>query len=267
VLESYRSRIIVIHQENSGTSVARNRGILHSCGEIIAFLDADDVWLPEKLALQLPLFEEPRIAAVYGNMYFSNEGILQKQKYFDLYEPKRGSIFLSLFVRDYICMSSVLVRRQIIEQVGNFNEKIRYCEDYDFLMRVSLIGEFDYISEPIGVYRISPGQISKNFIQAAEYTLQLKEEVYRSSFEILKTVDSTIIQRGLYNKYFRLVLCYMREGKMSQAKMVLTRYREKYVWSITYLFFSFIAKLPATVVIIVVQLWDNIYQKPEVGWV
>ncbi len=266
-LNQFIDKIILLRQENLGSASARNNGLRHSSCDIIAFLDADDIWFPQKLALQLPLFDNPLVGAVYGNVSFLHNETIQKKTYFDLYMPQRGNIFLSLFARDYIPMLSVLVRRNILDQIGFFDETIKYCEDYDLLLRISKVSEFDYIQSPIGAYRISPNQISKSVIQAAIYVLRLKESVYQSSLDLFSNIDDDILERGLYNKYFRLALCYMREGKIKEAKQVLDRYRNLHQLSIIYICFWMILMLPIPLLMGVVRMWDKIYQRPELGFV
>lgn len=267
-LQPFESRIVVLKQKNSGAASARNNGIRHSSGEIIAFLDADDVWLPEKLASQLPLFDNQNVGVVFGNVYFLNEGKLQEKTYFDLYKPYRGSnLFIPLFAQDFIPMLSVLVRRPILDQVGLFDESIRNVEDYDLWMKIAMKTEFDYVQEPVAAYRISSTQISKNFIQASASLLTLKERTYRSNLAALQGVNQKILERGLYNKYLRLALCYMREGKTYAAGQTLDGYYQARGISATYLVFRCILSLPEPLLRLIIRLWDRLYQKPEIGYV
>lgn len=262
----FESRIIVLKQKNLGAAAARNNGIRHSSGDIIAFLDADDIWLPEKLALQLPLFDNPRVGVVFGNVFFGYQGELQKKTYFDLFKPDRGHIFRSLFVQDYIPVLSVLVRRSLLEETGLFDESIRHVEDYDLLMRLAQACEFDYVSDPVAVYRLSSQQISKNFIQAAVSLLDLKERTYRLNPRLFQGVNQKILERGLYNKYLKLALCYMREGKIGAARRTLDSYLQVRGISVVYLVFWCALSLPKPFVRLIIQLWDRVYQKPEFGF-
>ena len=74
-IKPFGAKVIYLKQDNQGAAAARNNGIRHSSGRFIAFLDADDIWLPEKLALQLPLFDQnPEVGVVFGNVFFFKSG-------------------------------------------------------------------------------------------------------------------------------------------------------------------------------------------------
>jgi len=84
VLSKYGEKIKLIKQKRLGVSASRNKGIKNSSGEIVAFLDADDIWLPNKLSQQLALFNlNPHLGVVFGNVYFWNGEIFQRKTYFD----------------------------------------------------------------------------------------------------------------------------------------------------------------------------------------
>jgi glycosyltransferase involved in cell wall biosynthesis len=266
VLEPYMSRIVFLKQPNLGAAAARNNGIRHSTSDIIAFLDADDTWLPDKLALQLPLFENPQVGVVFGNVFFRYQDILQEKTYFDLFKPERDQVFTALFAQDFVPILSVLARRWLLDQVGLFDDSIRNVEDYDLLMKMALICEFDYIKDPVAVYRLSPQQISKNFIQAAAALLKLKEQTYRLNRAALKGVDPNVLKRGLYNKYLKLVLCYLREGQPDSAGKILDDYYKTRGWTMIYLVFRCIMILPVHLVQFIIRLWDKLYQKPQYGF-
>ncbi|MDP1715933.1 MAG: glycosyltransferase [Anaerolineales bacterium] len=265
-LQPFISKIILLKQKNLGAAAARNYGIKHSSGDIIAFLDSDDTWLPEKLALQLLLFNNQRVGVVFGNVIWRYQGILQKKTYFDLFKPERGHVFLSLFVLDYVPMLSVLARRHMLEQVGLFDESIRNVEDYDLLLRMAQVCEFDYVQDPVAVYRISSQQISKKFIQAAAALLRLKENTYRLNLAAFQGVDQKILERGLYNKYLKLALCYMREEKTKAAGQTLDGYFQVRGISAIYLAFRCVLSLPEPLMRLIIRLWDKVYQKPELGF-
>lgn len=266
-IEPFDEKIIYLKQNNLGAAAARNNGIKHSSGEILAFLDADDIWLPEKLVLQLPLFEQnPKAGVVFGNVFFLHQGRIQSKTYFDLYTPSCGNIFLELFALNFIPMSSVLMRRNVLEQVGFFDESC-YVEDYQLWLKISNFWEFNYIQTPVAIYRISPQQMSMNYTRAAASLLQVKEDVYQSCFDQFIGADKNILERGLYNKYLKLALCYMRDAKKNEATQILRRYKHVRGVSLTYVFFQFLIKLPNPLMLAVVKLWDKFYQKPEFGFV
>ncbi len=152
--KSGSSEIFYFHQSNQGPSVARNVGIAKSRGEYIAFLDSDDMWLPEKLEWQvrvLKQLENECGACFTDTRYVDNSGTDGStfQLFERHYEESIGidsnatqslaKSFCGFFV------SSLLARADIIRQIGGFNPDVSYAEDRDFYFRLSLITSFAYI--------------------------------------------------------------------------------------------------------------------------
>jgi len=155
-------RVRYITQENKGQAAAKNFGIRESNGEYIAFLDADDLWVPEKLDLQIPLFLSSKtLGVVYAKLLYIDEtgNKLGKVDNYGLY---RGKICNPLFIRNFIRFGTTVVKRECFEHLGTFKENIRMGIDYDLWLRFSTQYEFDYVNRPLLYYRIWSGQMSNN---------------------------------------------------------------------------------------------------------
>lgn len=165
-------RVRLIAQENRGQPRAKNAGIRASRGRFIAFCDADDYWLPDKLALQLPLFERnPRIGVVCsGTLALHEDGEVRSHPHAPL---QRGRILEALFLRNLIPFGTAVVRRECLEQVGLFDESIAMGIDWDLWLRVAVDWEFDFTPEPTYVYRIWDGQMSKNWRGRYEHAFRI----------------------------------------------------------------------------------------------
>lgn len=153
-------RVRVIAQSNAGPSRARNHGLAVTTGELVAFLDADDYWVPNKLEHQLPrLHRDERISAVGCLMrYQSSSGKVlgvtgQAVKDADQERIIRGRLIP-------FPLSATLLRRSALEMVGGFDEVLRGTEDLDLIARVGRNGRIVCIEEVLGVYRIHPGSLS-----------------------------------------------------------------------------------------------------------
>ena len=114
VIEPYLERISYLRKDNGGPASARNLGISKSKGEYIAFLDADDIWLPEKLAVQVDFLKKnPQFRLVHSNTW-----ILEKDKKpypsFVKYRPPSGQVFKKLFLQNHINNLTVLIRRECL---------------------------------------------------------------------------------------------------------------------------------------------------------
>lgn len=164
VLEQYRDRIKIIEQKNSGVCVARNRGVAESTGEYIAFLDADDVWLPEKIAVQMNEFEEAPEAA------FANCGMqlidLDGKPLGSLVEGKSGNVSSTLLSFNEPATvgiaSTGLVSRKMFETVGGFDSRLSTAADWDFCFRLSASGDFIFNPKPMVKYRMHSSNMHGN---------------------------------------------------------------------------------------------------------
>jgi glycosyltransferase involved in cell wall biosynthesis len=127
-------RIKIYSYENGGLSTARNRGITQAKGEFISFLDADDLWSPDKLELQLKALQENPTAGVAYSLVVS--GLEKADNLFTFIEGNKtiyhGDVYRQLLLKNFIsCGSNILVRRAAIESVGIFDLQLKSCEDWD----------------------------------------------------------------------------------------------------------------------------------------
>jgi glycosyltransferase involved in cell wall biosynthesis len=160
-LAPHLGRIRYIAQENGGTAAARNAGLRRAQGELIAFLDNDDVWLPDKLELQVRVMQAwPECGLVFTDgKQFTEAGVRQESvisRRLDAWLDAHGThdplvakgwmVRELLFSNEIASASSVMVRRESLERVGGFDEEIAIADDYDLWLRVA--GE-----HPVGLIR------------------------------------------------------------------------------------------------------------------
>jgi glycosyltransferase involved in cell wall biosynthesis len=159
-LARFGHRIIVHRQSNAGVSAARNAGVLRAKGEWIAFLDADDVWLPDKLEWQLKSADTP---LVYTNRYNigARGDVPELQSVVTLMHD--GDVFLPLLLEgNFITMSSVMMRRDLYEQLGGFFEGLAGAADWDLWLRVAERYPVRCCHEPLMRYRFHAAGMSRN---------------------------------------------------------------------------------------------------------
>lgn len=224
ILDEYGDKITVVRQEKKGVSAARNTGIKASSGELTAFLDSDDLWLPKKLGEQTRFFETNPGALIcqteetwIRNGRRVNPKIRHKKRSGMIFEP---SLELCL-----VSPSAVMIRRRLFELVGLFDEDLPACEDYDLWLRVScrypvflidnpLIvkrgGHDDQLSKAPGLdkYRIRSltklldgGMLSERQRAAAVEILKKKCVVYANGCKKRGRVEEAAVYFGLASKY------------------------------------------------------------------
>lgn len=155
ILEPFSKKIKYIYQENSGPSKARNTGIQNSKGEYIAFLDADDTWLSEKLELQVKIISNNmHLGLIFtDSLTIENEKLgektflNQKKCYEDLLKTKNciHRPFKILFNENFVVTSTVMVRKKCFDRVGRFDESFSSAEDRELWLRLSAYYDFALI--------------------------------------------------------------------------------------------------------------------------
>lgn len=172
ILEECRradSRVVcVLHDVNRGLAGARNSGLAASSGEFIALCDADDVWLPNKLKTQLECFErEPNIGLVHSDSFIINgNGNPTGQRFSAMFHGKSqktaGSLFEVMCLRNFLCVPTVIMRREALENVGGFPFGLRSLEDWVCWTKIARTCPFGYVDYPLAQYRIHGSSLSNN---------------------------------------------------------------------------------------------------------
>lgn len=154
-------RLRIVRQENRGVSAARNRGVAETSGEWVAFLDSDDLWLPEKLQRQLAaVAEPPGWAACHTEEVWYRRGRWANPR--KVHAKHGGWIFPHCLPLCTISPSSVLLRRDVLASLGGFDESLPACEDYDLWLRLAAFHPVLLLSERLTVKRNGhPGQLSQ----------------------------------------------------------------------------------------------------------
>jgi glycosyltransferase involved in cell wall biosynthesis len=190
-------RIRVHRQPNGGLSHARNQGIALTRGPFIALLDADDTWVPEKLARQIPLFQSrPELGVVYSDYQrMDGDGRPISRGEIALH---RGWVSGALLIENFVSASSAVVRRECFERHGGFDVALRTGEDYEMWLRLSPHYRFDFIAEPAIQYRIWGGQMSKDFRARYEVGMRTMENFLARNPAV---VDCATVRRAWAHTY------------------------------------------------------------------
>lgn len=206
-------RVRVIQQENQGQPRAKNAGVRAARGRYIAFCDADDYWLPNKLAVQLPLFEQnPKVGVVYSPvLMFHPDGSLREQVG---HRFCHGNVLDEMFLRNIVPFGTAVVRRECFEQLGGFDESIPMGIDWDLWLRLAVHWEFDFASEPTYVYRIWHGQMSKNWRGRYDCAFRIMAKFLEYYPDRL---SERVIATGYADTYTNLAAEYLRHVGMAAS--------------------------------------------------
>lgn len=214
---SHPGVVRALHQENKGQAVARNAAIAHAKGDYVAFMDADDVWAPQKIQRQVQhLRDHPAVGLVYTEgMTITKDG--KKIAPFDYSKEFTGKCFDQLFLRNNIIGSSVMVRKRVLDDVGAFTPQLRACENWELWTRISRKYELDFIDEELAYYRQHGNNMSRNI----DWMIENRLKAIRHNHEQYKNVVAN--ERALTNEaYF---MAYRGFGGVYLGNLELSKAR------------------------------------------
>jgi len=171
LLGAYKNEIIVLRQENSGVSAARNFGIKKSKGEFIAFLDSDDLWDKRKISCQVAFFNHHPDALICQTeeIWIRNgKRVNPKVKH----KKPSGRIFDPSLNLCLVSPSAVMMRKELFDMKGYFNEDFTVCEDYDLWLRVSATLPVFLIDKPYTIKKGGHEDQLSNFHSQDKFRIQ-----------------------------------------------------------------------------------------------
>lgn len=219
-LAVYGQRVRVLRQDNSGPSVARNRAVKASHGEILAFLDSDDLWLPTKIEQQVYVLEnvENSVPCCLCNAIIRGNPTNKRTSFAlallqAIYDK---GIWLNvigvLSTRCVFFTQAVAIRRSSFEKIGGFDESLWVMEDHDLALRLSLEGPWAYIKEPLVIY--NKGALGSLADQARRDPVRLQQCIKALHLKILS--DKRIRSRKTHRNLLRTI-------RRSKAKIQIAR--------------------------------------------
>ncbi len=179
-------------QENRGVSAARNLGIKLSSNPWIAFLDSDDEWLPEKLQKQMDVILEKKSAVlIHGEELWVRNGKRINPK--KIHKKFGGEIFERCLPLCLISPSAVIIKRDVLLEVNNFDENFIVCEDYDLWLKITSLYPVEFIKEPI-------------LVKYGGHEDQLSAKYFAMDYWRIKAMDRIISLRDFKKGRLDLVL-------------------------------------------------------------
>ena len=221
------ARVVVLRQERAGPSAARNRALAVARGEFVAPIDADDIWLPRKLELQVEaLRRQPDAAVAYGWTDFVDEEL--RPLYADLRPTHAGRVLEELLRKNFVaCGSNTLMRRTAVMEVGGFDETLQAAEDWELHTRLAARHSFAAVAEVVVWYRRSPRSLSSRFWLVEQNFLAANRKVFAAA---------PAEARGLEGKtraaFYRYLLQRTMESRSTPGRwQAMPRYAAIAVWS------------------------------------
>jgi len=202
------------YQENHGLGYARNQAIKRSRGRYIAFIDHDDLWMPEKLARQVRCFsQDDRVAIVITNvLQFNDKG--QTALYYKQKKPVTGYVFRQVFGDNFICLSSAVIRKDALNSLSEwFDERFKHIEEAELFARIAYHWHLAYVDEPLVKNRIH--RESSSFLRpdlSPKETEMMIQKFIHAYPDFEYTYKEEIAGLRYYVQYY-YALCEWRQGK------------------------------------------------------
>jgi glycosyltransferase involved in cell wall biosynthesis len=220
-------RLKVFSYPNSGVSASRNRGFSHTVGEFIAFLDADDLWTPDKLEAQLKALQEnPDAAVAYSWTDFIDE--TGQFLGHGSHRTVNGDVYAELLLFDFLDNgSNPLIRRQALTEVGNFDKEVAGAEDWDMWFRLAAHYHFVAVPSPQILYRVYTTSMSSNTSKMEAASLRVLERAYKQapkSLQVFKKQSFAYLYKYLI---FKSLQGSPRRQRSREAIKILWNYIRK----------------------------------------
>ena len=186
ILESYGDRIQYVSRPDEGQTDAINQGLREAKGEILAYLNSDDVYFPGALDRVADYFEKhPKALAVYGGAWHLHEDGSQMERYAT--EPWNYPRLLDVC---YLCQPAVFWRREVMERFGTFDDRLNWAMDYDYWLRVGRSIRFHYLEDTV---------LAGSRLHAETKTLSQRVKVHEEILRVVMRYSPVPPMRWLLN--------------------------------------------------------------------
>ena len=192
-------RLKVFSYPNGGVSASRNRGFFHAEGEFIAFLDADDLWTPEKLEAQLKALQKnPQAAVAYSWLdHIDESGQFLRS---GCRRTSTGDVYKDFLLAQFLeNFSNALIRKQALLEVGGFDESLTHAEDWDMFLRLAARYNFVAVPSTQILYRRSANSATANYYKMEAGFLKVLERAYSQAPESLQELKKESL--SIFYKY------------------------------------------------------------------
>ncbi|BAY84899.1 putative glycosyl transferase [Calothrix parasitica NIES-267] len=218
------SRIKILSYPNAGVSASRNRGIYQAKGEYISFMDADDLWTPDKLELQWQALQDnPQAAVAYSWTDYiseSNQFIKAGRRI-----KANGDVFSKLLVSNFLENgSNPLISKEALEKVGGFDESLSVAEDKDMWLRLANNYEFVCVEKPQILYRSSMNSLSSNLKNMEATSLKVIDR----GFSYPKADKFQNLKKQTISNFYKYLTFKAIEAKPQKGRTTTTIY---FLWN------------------------------------
>lgn len=227
IAKSYDERLCYFKgKETIPLGAARNKALEQCSGEFIAFLDCDDVWMPDKLLKQVDyMLRNNDVILCHTDGYHMYYNKISENRFSSNSKVYNEYVFKHLIQHNYINIQTILINKKLACNELYFNDNYHYSEEKELFLRLSLIGNFGYINEPLACYRMHDNNISWN----VKLIINDSNAIFNQFGDEIQKYDIKL--KSLYARLYRtVVLTLLRQKKYEIMKQYL-KYLIRY-WNI-----------------------------------
>lgn len=229
---AFSGNVRLVQQPNRGIAAARNTGIVNASHEWLAFLDADDLWLPGKLAAQwhaLQADPDARMSYTAWDVWTSSETYPSAEYLASLSERATspgawagpsGWIYPELLLDSEVWTSTVLLHRSLVDEIGAFDPELDIGEDYDLWIRASQATRIVRVNRPFALYRMHPNSITKAATRRNYRGEVVQKAVERWGYRSPDGRRASIaaVSRGIARTWIEFGAMHLRDGNRGIAR-------------------------------------------------
>ncbi len=216
VVAEFGDRVAYVRQDNAGVSTARNRGATLAQADLVAFLDHDDAWMPQKLERELAaLASENATMVTCASQLVDGQGVLIGEHHL----RARGDLLIGMLTFDGSeipsCSSTGVIRKADFHRFGGFDPRLGTSADWDLLLNVLLRGKLSYVDEPLIRYRVHDSNMSRNVLATER---DMRYALRKAFVDPALPSDVRRIKRKAYSGLFRMLAgSYLASGNRVAA--------------------------------------------------
>ena len=242
VVARYGGQVRLIRQDNRGRAGAVATGVQAARGELIALLDADDLWVPQKLEWQVGALVGQRAGLTYGLAVRCDEN--GRELPVRLGAPARRWALPQMLCGNLVCGNTVIVRRSVWDRVGGFVGRYWPCDDYHLWLRIAAAEPFAYVDEVLAHYRSHGQQVSHDRVVMIRQEMAVIRGFLAERPDVLRALSAQLVRRACAERFIDRGIHYYRIGRQAVARAVLRECLKRWPGRARVLRYALLSHLP-----------------------